>query len=546
MWNSFSSIFENKTKTISKESYLLNKTSLFCPTPAKSKINLWPHQQAMLARCKYIESHPKYSEPIVLYSERYMEKDKIPIFKPAAIGIMNDPPGSGKTFAILSLIADDPTSGTNIIIVPQNIYTQWETAIKTIYGPAKSPTVPYLCCNNYAVISQIYMDPTILTDFKVVLFNDMYANNIATTVSDNSISIRRLIVDEIDSIQKRMLTPIQAQHVWLLSASFVHNEYLTIGPYKINSDYMKDIICKCDPDFVAEHFGMSEPKGEILWCEDAHITLWKDLVPDNVITALNAGDMRPLLKTMYKVYPQEKRALVNLAEERVKELEERAKELEENADNLKLADLSGVEIKSEPERIEKEKARLRLAAARERDQAKILAARISGFDMPDVSGTKFCRFTEDICQRIKSTPASKWIIFNDNQNALFDTQNILKAYDISCGLIDGGNADAISNAIKAYKEGWTHDVKDASGNIHTITEHYQVLLLNATTEGAGMNLENTSHMLFMHATNSRLVEQVIGRAQRFGRVGQLLIIGMFNKNEKELVLKSPVYLHINV
>lgn len=535
MWNSFASIFENKKVTAPKETFLLNKTSKRCPTPAKSKVSLWPHQEAMLARCKHIESHPKYAEPVVLYTERYKEKEEIPIFKPAAIGVMNDPPGSGKTYAILSLIADDTNKGINIIIVPQNIYTQWENAIKTIYGPAKTPTVPYLCCNNYAIINQIYLDPKIITDFKVILFNDMYANNIATTIADNKIPVRRLIVDEIDSIQKRMLTPIQADHVWLLSASFIHKEYLTIGPYKINSDYMNDIICKCDSDFVAEHFGMCEPAGEILWCEDQHIMLWKDIVPDTVITALNAGDIRPLLKTMYKIYPQEKRALVNLVEERVKELEERAKELEENADSLKLADLSGVEMKSDPERIEKEKARLRSLAAKEKDLAKKLSDRLSGFDIPDISGTKFARFTEDICHRIKTNPTSKWIIFNDNQNALFDTQNILKAYDISCGLIDGGNADSISNAIKAYKEGWTHDIKDASGNKHTITEHYQVLLLNATTEGAGMNLENTSHMLFMHATNSRLVEQVIGRAQRFGRVGQLLILGMFNKNEKDLV-----------
>jgi hypothetical protein len=540
MWNSFASIFENK-KLVTNDhtsSYLLNKTSKRCPTPSKSKITLWPHQEAMLARCKHIESYPKFAEPVVLYTERYKEDKEIPIFKPAAIGIMNDPPGSGKTFAILSLIADDAKPGINIIIVPQNIYIQWETAIKTIYGPASKPTVPYLCCNNYAVINQLYLDPTLLNDFRVILFNDIYANNIAQTITDNKIPIRRLVVDEIDSIQKRMLNPIQAEHVWLLSASFVHKEYLAIGPYKIKSDYMSDIICKCDPVFVSEHFGMCEPASEIIWCEDSHIALWKDIVPDTVITALNAGDIRPLLKTMYKVYPQEKRALVNLAEERVKELEERAKELEETANSLKLADLSGTEVISDPARIISEKARLRTQAAREKDLAKILSDRLSGFDMPDISGVKFARFIEDIIQRIKTNPASKWIIFNDNQNALFDTQNILKAYDISCGLIDGGNADAISNAIKAYKEGWTHEIKDASGNKQTITEHYQVLLLNATTEGAGMNLENTSHMLFMHATNSRLVEQVIGRAQRFGRVGQLLIIGMFNNNEKNLVYKS--------
>jgi hypothetical protein len=50
-------------------------------------------------------------------------------------------------------------------------------------------------------------------------------------------------------------------------------------------------------------------------------------------------------------------------------------------------------------------------------------------------------------------------------------------------------------------------------------------------EGAGMNLENTTHLVFMHKTEEKFIQQVIGRAQRFGRKTPLNIIMLFNKNE---------------
>ena len=50
-------------------------------------------------------------------------------------------------------------------------------------------------------------------------------------------------------------------------------------------------------------------------------------------------------------------------------------------------------------------------------------------------------------------------------------------------------------------------------------------------EGAGMNLENTTHLLFMHKTEEKFINQVVGRAQRYGRTRPLNIVMLFNKNE---------------
>ena len=517
MWNKFADLIKNKPSATSSSSSVtpfkyLTASSPRQPTPPQAAVQLWPHQQAMLARCLYIEASNRKATPIMRYSERYMNPKNIPLFGEVSIGVMNDPPGAGKTYAILSLLVTSPLQGINLIVVPQNIYCQWESAINTIFPDTTK--VPRKFCNSFASISDFYVDPTIANSYKIILVNDLFADQLAGIINEHSISITRLIVDEIDSIQKRMLNPVQAKHVWLLSASFVHDEYLTtIGPYRINNTDLEHVICKCESTFVGAHFGMTDPSTEYVVCDDTDIMLFNGLVGDAVITALHAGDSGPLLKSMSRTYPPDKRGLRDLAIARTKELDERAEELEAQAASvMKESETFSAE---KLERMRAEQKRFLAEAGRIRSQSSGLRKRIE-----DTSGVaitaplKSSYFADNICSRIKSNPASKWLIFNDNHSGLFEAQRVLAAHDISGQMIDGGSAPAIAAAIKSYKEGDT-----------------QVLLLNSSTEGAGMNLENTTHMLFMHATDERLLAQVIGRAQRFGRVGQLLIICMLNKTE---------------
>jgi hypothetical protein len=516
MWNTFAELIKNTSTATKTASTVvpykyLTASSPRQPTPPHAAIKLWPHQEAMLARCLYIEASNRKATPIIRHSERYMNAKNIPTFNEVSIGVMNDPPGSGKTYAILSLLVTSPLQGINLIVVPQNIYCQWESAINTIFPDTTS--VPRKFCNSFAAISDFYMDPHIAASYKIILVNDLFADQLAGIISEHSIPITRLIVDEIDSIQKRMLNPVQAKHVWLLSASFVYDEYLTtIGPYKINNNDLEHVICKCESRFVGDHFGMTDPSTQFVLCDDTDIMLFKDM-KESVINALNAGDSGPLLKTMSRTYPPDRRGLRDLATALTKELDDRAEELEAQATSI-MKD-SATFSKEKLERLTAERTRFLKEAAAMRSQSAAFAKRIQ--DTSGVVSTlplKSTYFAETICQQIKTNPHSKWLIFNDNHTALFQAQRVLAAHDISGQMIDGGSAPAIAAAIKSYKEGDT-----------------QVLLLNSSTEGAGMNLENTTHMLFMHATDERLLSQVIGRAQRFGRIGQLLIICMFNNNE---------------
>ena len=120
----------------------------------------------------------------------------------------------------------------------------------------------------------------------------------------------------------------------------------------------------------------------------------------------------------------------------------------------------------------------------------------------------------EFIENMESDKESKWLIFNDNGNVLVKYQELLLKRGIKAVMLDGGNQKLIEKTLKDYKEG---DV--------------QVLLLNSMIEGAGMDLENTTHLLFMHKTEEKFIGQVMGRAQRFGRVKPLNVIMIFNKNE---------------
>jgi len=81
--------------------------------------------------------------------------------------------------------------------------------------------------------------------------------------------------------------------------------------------------------------------------------------------------------------------------------------------------------------------------------------------------------------------------------------------------LDGGNVKALDKILNEYKAG---------GGA-------RVLMLNSAFYGCGMNLENTTDIIFFHKTDRIMYEQVIGRAQRPGRTGRLSVHNLLYLNE---------------
>ena len=236
--------------------------------PKDINIKLKKHQLAMLKRCKEIENTN------------------------TSFGIMNDKPGTGKTYVILSLIYDTKLlNKTNIIIVPQNIYSQWINSMDNF-----SKNLSYKKFIDYENIITLYNDPKVLIENDIILTTSSYYHIIATTLNSLNIRINRIFFDEIDSISNIICTKINSDFIWFVSASF--NIY-SLGYFttKINEQNdqkglnIDDITCKCNNDFIDSNIFLENPNKLYYLCKNIYIdNILGHVVSPRELKSLNAMD----------------------------------------------------------------------------------------------------------------------------------------------------------------------------------------------------------------------------------------------------------------
>jgi hypothetical protein len=515
MWNKIVNLFSAKpTTTGSWKDQVLTAESPRLEPPAipfAGKVELWAHQKAMLARCRWIEDHVTMAETRVMHQERYKkQEDKIwtdglgPKPKSSvAIGLMNDPPGCGKTFAILALAAMDGDGKQTVVIVPTNIFAQWEAALATLYGPAgKEWAAP-----SFASITELYHRPKALDGHRILLLTDTLTDVFALA-QDGRDSVHRVVIDEVDNIARRMTQPVTCKHIWFVSASFDPDDKETVASLPYEFDFEKSIaavICSTASAFVTQSVKLPPPKLSTIVCNDSDVRLFEGLVEDAVLKSLHAGAVRPLLKAL-EIRGSEAPCLHGIAHKYVAFHEQQAAHTTGVLEDLLAAMSPGLEDQI---------AKFESLAKEHKANALAMSARLETYAAPVPGEDKWGRIDALIGQSMIGEPKSKWLIFNDDLDGLLAAQVLLKQRGVSCELLDGGSAKAIEQTLSRFKE------QDA----------IQVLLINSKSEGCGLNLENATHLLFMHATDTALVEQIVGRAQRFGRKTALKIIGLLNVSE---------------
>ena len=114
---------------------------------------------------------------------------------------------------------------------------------------------------------------------------------------------------------------------------------------------------------------------------------------------------------------------------------------------------------------------------------------------------------------LKNTQHGKFLVFSAHDQSFKGIEQSLESMNKPCVKLIGSGS-RINNIIHEYKH----------GNI-------DVLMLNANHYGTGLNLENTTDLVFYHKMNHDMESQVIGRAQRFGRQSVLRIHYLFQENE---------------
>ena len=134
---------------------------------------------------------------------------------------------------------------------------------------------------------------------------------------------------------------------------------------------------------------------------------------------------------------------------------------------------------------------------------------------------KLCNKNDILISIIKNKPHGKFIIFSNYDNTFISIEQLLKENNITHSRITGANK-TINNTITKYKN-----------------NEIQVLMLNSTNYGSGLNLEMTTDVIIYHQLSLDLEIQVIGRAQRPVRDTSLNVYYLMFENEQYNTLIKP-------
>jgi SNF2 family DNA or RNA helicase len=562
---------------------LISTGSPSAPQPENSKFPLWEHQKKMLAKCLQIEDKfnglesSRKKSTLTNNTTGVQEINDVP----ETFGIMGDKPGTGKTLAAIALILSDlrkTTNVCNLIVVPQNIFSQWDSGIKSFCDLDK---VRYKTFTNYEDISKLYASPDVLKTADILLTTSLYYHMISGTLNTLNktcgLKIGRVFFDEIDSINSMLREPVGSNFTWFISASYKGDK---IGPYKL--DKTIDRTCKCEDAVIDASFNLQPPINTSYNCKSIFIEMIKDLMPVKKVAELNALDFNTNIYKFVTNVPRNEKEFValllrdieeifNYATNNIESLMCAKKQIEEcgfyNGPILhhKLASImtqvndSNNNIRAAKELKETIHKRLKerqvcpislddLESANKviskccqtpysrnvsqtivKFKCVVCAADLQfpeGFvaEKKAVLRTKAVRekvidntkFKLDVFKELISGMPhdSKVIIFSDYPEVFKTIEIYFADKGIKSVTLDGGSISEIDKSVVSYKTGDS-----------------MVLLADSSMYGCGMNFENTTDIIFIHKINQEMEKQVIGRAQRPGRVGVLNIHRLVHPNE---------------
>jgi hypothetical protein len=270
----------------------LNEESDRIDQPQNINIKLKDHQLAIIKHCYDIED-----------------------INICNIGIMSDKPGTGKTFVILGMIYIS-NKKPNIIIVPQNIISQWSNAINQF----SNGIIKYKKITEYSELLNLYDSSFALelSNYDIIITTSLYYNMLATTMKSNNIKVERVFFDEIDSISSFLITEINSNFVWFVSASF---NYYEMGIYKnkIDENLIPYITCKCNNSFI--DYCMNLPSQNIykIICKNMYLdNIFNGILSNEEYKLLNAMDYSRLKKKFCnRIAQNEKEALDYLVKDKI-------------------------------------------------------------------------------------------------------------------------------------------------------------------------------------------------------------------------------------
>jgi hypothetical protein len=484
------------------------------------------------------------------------------------------------------------TVSTNIILVPHNLFHQWQeyltkmTSLDVIYISSK------ITFDKFALSASNVENFEGLTMNKVYLISAKQWNNFAEVWNTNiKKKVSRIFVDEVHSINLPNSIRIKTNFLWFITSSVNdisnHRNYGfirdTIDNYNIlNGQFINFMKIKNKDNYIDSSLQLLPSRERIIKCRSSIIlNIFEGIINQEVkdmllaediqgvvnylgITSINNQDIvNVICSNMEKDLENAK--LMYRAKEQMHYLNEQAKTESLQKAQEKITAIEG-KISGVKQRIVE--SNIDPIMFMEIENPVITACCNNKFDLESITnyydfqlkqtGRSFgincplCRKPLDLkkLMYIGESKMSKMELGRGGAAASWVSEEHTKIENLEkilCNEIDKdkrilifseheGNFDCYS---KAFAKSGRNNLSAVKGSICHITNllgkfnsgEIPCLFLNAKYCGSGLNLEKTDVVIIMHKMTQDNIKQVIGRAQRIGRQGQLEVYFLYAENE---------------
>jgi len=516
-----------------------------------SKIRMFPHQQALVAKMVDMETKPR---------------------KGPFVGVLKDPPGSGKTYPLLALMLYEKRQfgrTQNLLIIPHNIHKQWLKYIEDFSDELQAMSLMY-----YGDITSLFYDARALFEYDILITTSTFYDMVTSTIRDIGAWFNRVIIDEIDSISFFTMSQIPAQAVWLVSASA---ELTKSGAYK---DAVQKNALICDPLFIKRSINLQPPLTEHHTCYNQYVAILQQGVltpeqmkfvyavdftpfkfhylrnedavttPKQLLSAKFRDDCLALFSTIDSLKSLEKGAKYQTYLPQVVAQKVTQKEKLETSVNRIVSltarkkcpmcceDFAKLQRNGDGDGEDKERTtrsstkccgtifctkclkdwlkktprcpKCCKGITNVEDDCKEDVDTVDPIPEPSILKDKMDLFKE-ILEKELERKDFRILVFSDLSGTFIKVQDILRDKQLPFAEIEG-NQYTMDRAMIDFKSG-----------------KRSILLVDSQSYGAGMNMEMTTAVIIMHKTEREA--QIIGRAQRLGRTDRLHVHHLLYPNE---------------
>lgn len=460
---------------------------------------------------------------------------------------------------------------SNVIVVPHTLCAQWSQYIQ------KYTEHRFVCLRNQRDVMR-YKEDANKSEFGIVIVSNKVYNSFAEELRDKSFS--RVIFDEVDTIDIPNTKRIRAGFYWFVSASVANFVYcrrrnmgFVLDVMRMNQSVHNDFLyVKNSDQDVDLSMKLPAPVLSIIKCRVHRLLkIIGGVIPERIQLMISGGDIGSAMSELNIFNDTSDNILKIVTESFQRQLENEKTKLEMNGQIIF------------PTEVEKERVLAECTKHIKTLEAKIdmVRSRIEEEDVDPITFdtienpviTKCCQNKFDarsildyirfksrtsvvFCPMCKAKPFSTESFIHmvdEKQQTHHDddkkesTEWVDKDHtkiENLCRLYASGEIKREDKVLimTQYNNSFGTDLVDmldiqnvrwmslqTSGvRLLAIVERYQkgelnCLILNTNHYGAGINLEMTDHVVFLHKMPTEVEMQGIGRAQRIGRKGPLRV-----------------------